>query len=119
MRVHVREAVYRTVELAAPDVLRAMEQLTLKVALIDDVKVDDADCTDARRREVQRQGRAESARSDTEHTPGFQTPLTLYPDLGERKMAGVPVQFVAVEIRERHCGSMTPGVPRTPPWATS
>jgi hypothetical protein len=45
-----------------------MDDLPLEVGLVDDVRVDDAECPDAGSGEVERRGRAETARTNEQDT---------------------------------------------------
>ena len=87
---------------------RGVGDLALEVGQVDLVVVDDADCADSRRRQVQYQGRAEPARADDEDSRVSEFGLTDPADLGQEDVAGVAVEFVVGEI-EVHGGEH--GVP--------
>ena len=56
-------------DLRSADVVVVVEDLSLQVAEVDDVVVDEADGADARQRQVERHRRAEPAGADDQH-PG-------------------------------------------------
>ena len=66
-----------------------MDDLALEVRVVDDVGIDDAERADARRREVERRGRAEPAGADQEHARVEQLLLPLLADLGDQDVARV------------------------------
>ena len=96
VRVDVRDALARGVDLAAPDVRPAVDDLALEVGRVDGVVVDDADRADARGGEVEQRGAAEAARADDEHARGREPPLALGADARQREVARV-----ALELRRR------------------
>ena len=57
----------RRLELRLPDVGRAVDDLALQVAEVDDVEVDEPQRADAGRGEIQRRGRAQPAGADAQH----------------------------------------------------
>ena len=118
MGVHVTQTIERRIQLASTDVTGAVEELTLEIALIDNIVVDQTDRPDARRCEVEGQRRSKTPCSDTEYPTTLQATLPLEPDIGQRDMACVPVELVAAEIRQGH-GVSPSGAPRRPPEATS
>jgi hypothetical protein len=74
------------VGLAHPEPVHAVEHLALEVRLLDHVVVDDADGADPGRREVQRDGRPETAGTDEQHLRVEKLALALEPDLGDEDL---------------------------------
>ncbi len=66
-----------------------MDDLALEVGLVDDVRVDDPERADARGREVERGGRAETARADEEDARVEDALLAVLADLRDQQVAAV------------------------------
>jgi hypothetical protein len=75
-----------------------VDDLSLEIADLDCVGVDDAQLADARGGEIQRRGGAESSRTDEQHARTFEAALSLLTQLGEDEMPIVPAQFVECEV---------------------
>jgi hypothetical protein len=69
-----------------PDPLGGVNHLTLEVRLVDLVVVDEAECADARRGQVERRRRSEPAGADQQHPGVEQLELSLDADLGEKRV---------------------------------
>ena len=82
-----------------------MQHLALQVGRLHDVEVDKADAADARRREVQRDRRAEAAGPDHQGGRVEQPPLPLVADLGEQQVACVAIPLLRGEAG---CGWSVP-----------
>jgi len=80
------------------DVARVVENLSLQIAHVDDVEVDEAERADAGRREVERSRRSQSAGADAQHLRGFELSLARVPDLRHDQMPAVSPHLV---VRER------------------
>src|SRR5262249_3707388 len=98
MRVDVGQAVFGGLQFLSADVLRAMQDLSLQIAVIDDVEIDQPQPPDAGRRQIQTQRRTQSARADQKRARGLQFALTFQPDFGQNQVAVVASQFVFVQF---------------------
>ena len=65
--VNVRHPVGSRIEFLAPYVLRTVDHLAVQVGVVDDVKIDYADASDAGGREIQPERRAEAASAHQHH----------------------------------------------------
>ena len=83
------DAVARRVELRAADVGRAMDDLPLQVAEVDDVEVDETERAHACRGEIERGRRAEPAGADAQYAGRLQPPLSFFADFGQQQMTAV------------------------------
>ena len=100
VRVDGVQAILRRRELRAPDVRRAVDNLPLQVAEVDDVEIDDADRADAGRGQIHRGRRAEAAGADAQHAAGLQPALPVHADLRHDQVAAVALDLVVRELRE-------------------
>jgi hypothetical protein len=82
------------IELLAANVGGRVDDLALQVGVIDHVEVHNAERADARGRQVKRQRRTESARSDAQDFRGLQLLLPFHAHLGHDQMARVAQDFV-------------------------
>jgi hypothetical protein len=82
------------VELLAPYICRAVDDLALQVGVIHHVEVHDAECAHARSRQIESQRRAQPARANTQHPRCLQLLLPFHADLGHDEMARVAQDFV-------------------------
>ena len=74
-----------------------VDDLSLQVRLVDDVRVDDAELADAGGGEVERRGRAEAPRADQEHPRFEQLELSFLADLGNQQVARVAAPLLRLE----------------------
>ncbi len=81
------DGLFRRQHLRLAEGVRRVHDLALQVRVVDDVGVDDAEGSDARRREVERRGRAEAARADQEDAGVEQLLLADLADLGNQNVA--------------------------------
>ena len=86
------------VELFAANVFGRVDDLALQIAGVDDVEVDEAQCADAGRGQIERERRAESARAHAENACGFQLLLALHAHLGQDEVARVAGEVVGGEL---------------------
>jgi len=77
------------VRFRAADIARREDHLALEVRFVDGVVVDDADASDARRREILEHRRAETAGSDHEHARRGEFALSGEADFGDQQVAAV------------------------------
>ena len=84
----------RRLQLRSADVARAVQDLALQVARVDGIEIDDADRSNAGRREIQRGGRSEPARADAEHPSGLELPLTVDTHLRKNQVPAVALNLV-------------------------
>ena len=94
LRVQRCQPAGRRFDLAPSDVGRAVENLPLQVAEVDDVEVDEAERADAGGRQVERRRRTEPAGADADDARLLQLPLTLDADLRNDQVAAVALDFV-------------------------
>ena len=95
------EPFLRGFELRPPDVSGGKEDLALQIRIIHDVEVYEADCADARRREVERERRAQASRADREHPCGLQLLLPLHAHLRHDQVARIAADLLVGERRLR------------------
>ena len=81
-----------------------MEELPLEVRFIHHVEVHDPDPSDARRRKIEGERRAESARADQEHARVLELHLTLHSHLRHDEMAAVAPDLLGGEGKRRRGG---------------
>ena len=99
-RIERREAVLRRGELRAADVTRAVQDLTLQVAGVDVVEIDDAERTQAGSGEIERRRGSEPARADAEHAAGLQLALPFDADLRQDQVPAVALDLVVGQRRQ-------------------
>jgi hypothetical protein len=87
----------RGLGLRLADAVRRVQDLSLQVRRIDDVRVDDAERPHARGGEVQRRGRPEAAGADEEHLAAKQLLLPGLADLGDEEVAAVALRLLRRE----------------------
>ena len=87
--IQTLERALRRVDLRRAERVERVDDLALQVRLVDDVRVDDAEPADARRREVERRRRAEAARADQQHAAVEQLQLSFLTDLRNQDVARV------------------------------
>ena len=93
-----RQAVARGLQLRASDVWRAVQNLSLKVALVDGVEIDDAERADAGRGEVERRRRSQAAGADAQHAPALDAPLSVDADLGQDEVPAVALNLGVAQL---------------------
>ena len=92
------DSVLRGIELRPADVGRAVDDLTLQVAEVDNVEVDDAESADTRRGEIERRRRPEAAGADQEHARRLQPALPFLPDFRQQEVPAVALPLFRREI---------------------
>jgi hypothetical protein len=75
-----------------------MENLSLQIREIYHIEVDEPDRTDARRREVERHGRAQSARTDQQDPRLLERTLTVLSHLRQEDVAAITYQLFARQL---------------------
>jgi hypothetical protein len=96
--VHIAEPLDGGLELGPADVARAVDDLTVKVAGIDAVEVDETDAPHPRRGQVEPERRAEPAGPDEQDARRLELLLALEAHLGHDEVAAVARDLVAVEV---------------------
>ena len=104
VRVQRVDLVLRRRQLGAADVVGRVQQLPLQVAVVDDVEVDDADAAHARRRQIHRGRRPQSARADAQHAARLDPALPVHADLRHDQVAAVALDLLGVERRQLGLG---------------
>ena len=102
------QPILRRRQLRPPDVRRAVNDLPLQVAEVDDVEVDDADAADAGRGEIHRRRRAEAAGADAQHAARLQLALPVHADLRHDQMPAVALDLVVGELGQLATSVMRP-----------
>ena len=97
----------RRLDLRHADAVVGVQDLALQIREVDDVVVDDAERSDAGRRQVERRRRAEAAGAEQQHFGGEQLCLSGLADLGKHEVAAVATELLGCELvilDERHAG---------------
>ena len=98
--IEIGEASLGRLELRRAEGGGAVDDLPLEVGEVHHVEVDDPDGADARRGEIERQRRAQSAGADGEHARGLELALSLHADLGQQEVPRVPQNLGVGELRQ-------------------
>ena len=98
-RIERSERARGTVDFQLTNSVGPVQNLALKVGELDAIRIDDSNETDAGRDQIQRNGRAESARADNQHPCALESLLTGDADTGQGQMPGIPIHFVAGQRR--------------------
>ena len=88
------EAIASGMQFRTADVGRAVQDLALKIAEIDDIEIDDADAAHAGGGEIQAERRTEAAGADQQHAGRFQSFLAVHADFRHDEMTAVASDFV-------------------------
>jgi hypothetical protein len=111
--VHVRvegsQALARYDDLVAADVPGRVEDLPLKIALVDPVVIDETEPAHARRGEIQARGAAEPAQANKQNGAAAQAELTLHANLGQGEVAPVSLELIRGEGFRRLTGGIVRG----------
>src|SRR5680860_1588273 len=115
MRVEPLDGGGCTLGLGATHVGGVVHDLPLEIVEAHPVVVDDADLADARRGQIQKERRAETAGTDHEHARRLQALLAFAADLLQHQMAPIAFDFVFGEhdgfnlcVRAAHCQGSAP-----------
>ena len=87
-------------EFRTAHIRRSVNDLSLKIAEVDRVEVDDPEGADPGRGQIQRDRRAEAAGADTKHPRRLQLQLPLHADLRQDKVAAVACDLVVAQRRD-------------------
>ncbi len=90
VRVDVTQTISRGFDLAAAEIFRAVNDLSLQIRFFHNVEIDDTDSPDARCGQIHSHRRAEAARADHQYTRGFETTLPLHADFRHDQVTAVP-----------------------------
>src|SRR3954466_2989835 len=96
--IDIAKPVTRGGYLRASDGGRAVEDLTLQVRKIDAVEIHQPDVADAGGCEIQRDGRAESARTDEQHSGLLERALAAFPDSGQEDVTTISDKLFASQL---------------------
>ena len=105
------QAVASGLQLRAADVWRAVQNLSLKVAFVDVVEIDDAERADAGRGEIERCRRSETSRADAEYSPALDAPLSVDADLGQDEVTAVALNLGVAQLGRALGGRRAGGSP--------
>jgi hypothetical protein len=83
MRIDLSQVLLRGFHFRPANRARIVQDLSLKIAQLDEVGIHDAETSHSGRCQVERGGRAEPTRTYDEHACGTQPALPLLPDPGE------------------------------------
>jgi hypothetical protein len=100
VRVEASDPLPRDLELRPPDVVAAVQDLSLQVRRVDVIEVDEGQLTDAGGGEVHGGRRSQAAGADEEHARGLEPPLAVLAEAGERQMPAVPFDLGRTEGRQ-------------------
>ena len=103
------------VDLGHADAGGGVDDLALQVREVDHVVVDDADGADPGGGQIHRYRRAEAAGADHQHPRAEQPRLSGAADLAEQDVAGVAMNLVVGEGRDRGGGCFGAGVAHSSP----
>jgi hypothetical protein len=113
LRIETAHGVGRALDLEAAEVLGAVQHLPLQIGQVDAVVIDDAERADARRGEIEEEGRAQPARAHHQH-PRFEEALLPDPaDLRQDDVAGIALKLGVGEVHGGRIGRV--GLPQHPP----
>ncbi len=77
-----------------------MQDLALQVAAIDQVEIDETECADPGRSQVQRGGRSQAAGADQQHACALEFRLACEPYIGKCEVPGVAEQLLMRQRRQ-------------------
>src|SRR5687768_8120171 len=100
VRIDVAQTIAGRLDLPPAEVFRAVNDLTLKVRLLDDVEIDDADAADSRRGQIHAYRRAESARADHQHARRLHFSLSLHADFRHDQVTAVTHDLFVRQLRQ-------------------
>ncbi len=100
VRIDVAQPRTRGVDLRLADVRRAVEDLALQVAAIHEIEIDDPECADAGRGEIERRGRSQTPRADQQDACVTELRLALETYIREREVPRVPQQLLRRQRRQ-------------------
>ena len=83
MGVDLMNPSFGRLDLGPTDPTGAMDHLALQVAVVNDVKIDDAEASHPSCRQIQQQGGTQTTGTDTQHRSSLQPLLALHPHLRE------------------------------------
>ena len=92
------ELFLRGVDLFAAHVPGAVDDLTLEVAGVHDVEIDEAESADSSRGEIEREGRTEAAGADAKDFGCLEALLAFHAYFGKDEVSGVAAKFVVGEL---------------------
>ena len=84
-----------------PDAVGVVNDLALQVGQVDGVEVRQMQLTDARRGQVQRNRRTETAEADDQHAAFFQSQLAVDVDVLQQNLPTVAQQFLIIQHGRR------------------
>jgi hypothetical protein len=87
-----------------------MDDLSLQVAEIDNVEIDEPERAHTCRRQVQSGRRSQAAGADTQHARALEPLLPLLADFRQQQMAAVALPFAGREFAWIHPGSIIPAL---------
>src|SRR5579883_200044 len=102
IRIERLQLFRRRFNLGAANVIGAVDDLTLQIALIDYVEINQAESTDSGSSQIVGERRAESAGTNAEDLRSLQFLLTFKADFRQQKMPRVAGYFFICKLREGH-----------------
>src|SRR5690606_1565857 len=107
--IDILDRVAGGVELLAPNIRRAVNDLAVQIRHVDYVEIDDADFPDAGRSEIEGERRAEATGTYEQHGGGFELLLSGEPERREREVAAVSLILVGIQLDVRRGGGHASG----------
>src|SRR5690606_36787913 len=98
VRADVEQRIYGALQPGAPDILRAVDDLALKVGRVYHVVIDEADAPHACRRKIHAEWRAKPARTDDQYTGRLQLALARHADLRHDQVTVVAPDLLVAEL---------------------
>ena len=104
------QAVASGLQLRAADVRRPMQNLSLQIAFVDVVEIDDAERADTGGGKIKRGGRPEASRTHAQHAPALDAALPIHADLGQDEVTAVALNLGVAQLG-RSLGRRRAGAP--------
>ena len=98
VRVRVVQAVARRFQLWSADIFCSMQNLALQIRKIDFIVINQTDCSDTRRGQIERGRRTEPTRTDAQNARRFQPTLSGERDFRHDEMPRIALNFFGTQI---------------------
>ncbi|OIQ69185.1 hypothetical protein GALL_492150 [mine drainage metagenome] len=101
VRVDLEDALAGAGGLAPSDIGLAVDDLALKVGLVNRVELDDSQRANPGCRQIHQGGRTESTCANAEHLGRFETLLAAHSDVGDDQVPAIPPDLIDRKICRR------------------
>src|SRR5262249_41238097 len=98
VRVQTRKMLFGRLQFWPPDVLRGVKNLPLQVSYIHNVEIDQAQLSDARRRQIETERRSQPAGADQQHLCLLQLELPFHADFGHDEVPAIAQHFLVRQL---------------------